>query len=561
MDTISIIIYYSIEKVGNHSMRVEEYPLSKSQALAEDYVHNLEKTRAIFPYHPSVEANWVNRTKWLDQSNRFTANRSELTKVLLEYNTVIGNTPEALENIRLLQDSNTLAVVGGQQTGLFTGPLLVIYKAITLIQTAKHAEKILNRKIIPVFWLAGEDHDFDEVNHTYTLTQQLEVAKIRIDHPNGIRCSVSKLTIQQWEEALQQLDNTLMQTEFKAGLMNKLSEIGAQSLSLVDFFARIFVWLFREQGLVLMDSDDPAIRRLESPMFAQLLQHHEQINETFLKGRDRVEALGYKAQNELAPQNVNLFVFADHGERVLLQWDGLKYHDKKKERSFTHDELSNWAQACPERLSNNVMTRPLMQEFLFPVLATVLGPGEIAYWGLTGLAFEALNMEMPIIVPRLEFTLIEGTVAKQMDKFTLSFGTVIQQFEQWKQEWLTAQDQLGLPARFTEAKHQFNQLYGPLVDTIAGINPGMRKLGETNIQKIIEQMEFLEARAVEANQAQYEAAIRHLERIRLTLYPLGKPQERVYNVIGYLNKYGDSFIQQLLELPYTTEGTHRIIYI
>jgi bacillithiol synthase len=207
------------------------------------------------------------------------------------------------------------------------------------------------------------------------------------------------------------------------------------------------------------------------------------------------------------------------------------------------------------------MTRPLMQEFLFPVLATVLGPGEIAYWGLTGIAFEALNMELPIIVPRMEFTLIEGTVAKQMDKFSLSFETVVQEFEHWKQEWLTAQDQLGLPARFTDAKQQFNEVYGPIVDTLAGINPGLRKLGETNLQKIIEQMEFLEAKAVEANLVQYEAALRHLDRIRLTLYPLGKPQERVYNVIGYLNKYGESFLQQLLELPFTTDGSHRIIYI
>ncbi|MEX2462452.1 MAG: bacillithiol biosynthesis cysteine-adding enzyme BshC [Paenibacillaceae bacterium] len=542
-------------------MRVEEYPWTKSQALAEDYVHNMEKTRAIFPYHLSDEASWTKRATWLDQPNRFSANRTELTKALLAYNTCIGNSSEALENVRKLQDPNTLTVVGGQQTGLFTGPLLVIYKAITLIQTAKHAEKLLNRPIVPVFWLAGEDHDFDEVNHTYTLTQQLEVTRIRIDHPNGLRSSVSKLTIDQWEDALQQLDNSLMQTEFKAGLMNKLAEIGGLSRSLVDFFARTFGWLFGEQGLILMDSDDPAIRQLESPMFAQLLDQHEQLNKAYLQGKDRVEALGYIAQTELAPQNVNLFVFADQGERVLLQWDGESYHDKKKERRYTHKELADWAQACPERLSNNVMTRPLMQEFLFPVLATVLGSGEIAYWGLTGLAFEALTMEMPIIAPRMEFTLIEGTVAKQMDKFALTVDKVIHQFEQWKQDWLTAQDQLGLPKRFAEAKQQFKQCYSPLVETLASINPGMRKLGETNLQKIIEQMEFLETRGIEANQAQYEAAIRHLERIRLSLYPLGKPQERVYNVIGYLNKYGESFLQQLLELPYTTEGTHRIIYI
>jgi bacillithiol biosynthesis cysteine-adding enzyme BshC len=542
-------------------MRAEEHHWPKSQRLAEDYSQNHPNMRAIFTYHPSNETSWVKRAESLDQSSGPKANRAELIEALLTYNSLIGNSSEALDNISGLQDSNTLVVVGGQQTGLFTGPLLVIYKAVTLIQTAKHAEKILNRRVVPVFWLAGEDHDFDEVNHTYILTQQLEVAKIKIDHPNGVRTSISQLPIQQWEEALQQLDHALIQTEFKAGLLEKLNEIGKQSISLVDFFARTFAWLFAEQGLVLMDSDDPNIRRVESRMFTELLIQHEQINEALLQGKERIENAGYQAQTELTPQNVNLFVFTENGERILLQWDGHSYHDKKKERSFTKQQLLEWAESNPQRLSNNVMTRPLMQEFLFPVLATVLGPGEIAYWGLTGLAFQTLKLEMPIIVPRLEFTLIEGTVAKQMDKFALSVETVITQFEQWKHDWLTAQDELGLAARFSEVKQQFKLLYDPLVETIAGINPGMRKLGETNVQKIIEQIEFLEARGVEANQAQYEAALRQLERIRLSLFPLGKPQERVYNVISYLNKYGIGLLKQLLEIPYTADGVHRIIYI
>jgi bacillithiol biosynthesis cysteine-adding enzyme BshC len=384
---------------------------------------------------------------------------------------------------------------------------------------------------------------------------------IKIDHPNGIRCSISNLTVEQWDEAIQQLDDALVQTEFKANLVEKLSEIGKLSVTLVDFFARTFAWLFQDQGLVLMDSNDSHIRRLECPMFAELLQKHEEINAALFKGKERVEAAGYPSQHELSPNNVNLFVFMENGERVLLHWDGQMYHDKKKERSFTRQELLDWAESNPERLSNNVMTRPLMQEFLFPVLAAILGPGEIAYWGLTGPAFEAMGMEMPILVPRMEFTLIEGTVAKQMDKFELSAETVFSHYEQWKQEWLTAQDQLGLPTRFLEAKQQFKQSYVPLVETLAGINPGMRKLGETNMQKIIEQIEFLEAKAIDANQTQYEAAIRQLERIRLSLYPLGKPQERVYNVIGYLNKYGDGLLQQLLEIPYTADGVHRIVYI
>jgi uncharacterized protein YllA (UPF0747 family) len=157
-------------------MRIEENHRPKSQTLAEDYIHNKENTRTIFSYHPSKDISWVKRAEWLDLANRPAANRSELIKALLRYNTIIGNSAEALEHITRLQETNALAVVGGQQTGLFTGPLLVIYKAITLIQTAKYAEKVLKRPVVPIFWLAGEDHDFDEVNHTYILTQQLEVA-------------------------------------------------------------------------------------------------------------------------------------------------------------------------------------------------------------------------------------------------------------------------------------------------------------------------------------------------------------------------------------------------
>jgi bacillithiol biosynthesis cysteine-adding enzyme BshC len=542
-------------------MRTEVYEWPKNQALAEDYCRDHDSARHIFTYHPAHETCWETRAQRLDQSSQARANRQELAEVLQQYNIQMGNSPEALANIARLRDSETLVVVGGQQTGLFTGALLVIYKALTLIQTAKHAALRLGRPVVPIFWLAGEDHDFDEVNHTYTLTQQLDIAKIKINPPHHIRSSISRLRITEWEEALQQLDLSLVQTEFKAGLMDKLKDISGMSHSLVDFFARTFAWLFSKQGLILMDSDDPNMRRLESGMFTRLLMHHEEINTALLEGKQRVEAAGYKAQTELAPNNANLFVFAENGERFLLQWDGQLFHDKKHERTYSKAQLLEWALTAPERFSNNVMTRPLMQEFLFPVLATVLGPGEIAYWGLTGLAFQTLGMEMPIIVPRMEITLIEGTVAKQMDKFALPVDTVIHHFEAWKDDWLSAHDELGLPALFAEAKSQFKQIYDPLLRKIAGINSGLQKLGDLNAQKINEQIEFLEARAIEANQSQYEAAIRQLERIRLSLLPLGKPQERVYNIISYLNKYGDGLLEQLSELPFEANGSHRLVYI
>ena len=111
----------------------------------------------------------------------------------------------------------------------------------------------------------------------------------------------------------------------------------------------------------------------------------------------------------------------------------------------------------PDQLSNNVMSRPLMQEYLFPVLATVLGPGEIAYWALTKQAFEQFHMRMPIVVPRMEFTLIEGTIKKQMDKYELTLTDVLERFDEKKQAWLDAQDTLQLNDRFEAVKESFRK--------------------------------------------------------------------------------------------------------
>src|SRR5690606_33496522 len=138
------------------------------------------------------------------------------------------------------------------------------------------------------------------------------------------------------------------------------------------------------------------------------------------------------------------------------------------------------------------------------------------------------------LLPRKGFTLIEGTVQKNLDRYGLTLQEAFEQWEEKKQDWLRAQDELGLEEKFTWVKRQFADIYEPVLQAVATINPGMEKLGRTNAGKIIEQIEFLQARSIEANQSQYEASLRQWDRIRNTLFPLGKPQERVYNLYSYV---------------------------
>ncbi|WP_199618942.1 bacillithiol biosynthesis cysteine-adding enzyme BshC [Paenibacillus alkalitolerans] len=553
-------------------MRYEIYEKMKQPPFARDFTRNSASAAGRFDYgHPYGNAHvWKDRADWLDRADRPQATRDAIADVLLAFNRKHNDIPEAIRSIERLRDPETLAVAGGQQAGLFTGPMLVIYKALTLIQTAKAAQESLGRTVVPVFWIAGEDHDWDEVNHTYVLTSQLAVSKLLIGKTDtdliGKRTSVSRTPVggQEWADAMAALESALPDTEFKPHLIKQLQDIAGKSGTLVDAFAKTMSMLFGKYGLVLLDSDDDRLREIEAPMFQELIRHNEVLNSAIQTGQLSVTESGYALQAEAAKDGLQLFMFHD-GERKLLFKDGDRVSDRKSTVSLTMQELIRLAENEPSSLSNNALTRPLMQEYLLPTLATVLGPSEIAYWGVLKESFHAFGMRTPVIVPRLEFTLLEGTVQKQMDKFGLTFEDAVERLEQRRDDWLREQDELGLEARFAQTKEAFRQLYAPLVETVSEINPGLRKLGETNMGKILEQIDFLESRSLEAHKSQHEAALRQWERVRLSVAPGGKPQERVYNVFQYALKYGLPWLDGLIGHPFIDFSreprSHFVIYL
>lgn len=540
-------------------MQLTEAYRAKSQPLAEDYIKNTGAVKERFDYSPWDPEDWGKRAEWIRKGDYPRADRAGVSRILKLYNEEIGN-GEGSRSAERLSDPHTLAVVGGQQAGLFTGPLLVIHKAVSVIRLAREASERLNRPVVPVFWIAGEDHDFDEVNHWYSLRPEAGVERWKLEHPTGLRTSVSRLAVPSWTEALAQMDEWLAPSDWKADIMEHLHRFAGQSKTLTDYFARMMAWLFGHHGLVLMDSDDPELRKLEAPLFGRLLERHREVNQRILEGSQKVRDSGYAPQAEQSEGNVNVFIFDDRGERVLLHWNGGRYTDRKQNLSLAPDTLRGWLEAEPERFSNNVMTRPLMQDFLLPVLATVLGPGEIAYWALTKEAFHEMGFRMPIVAPRLEFTLVEGAIRKNMEKYGLDYGTVMDGFEEFRTAWLADQGQQELEELFAATKRRFEELYAPVIAKVSGLNPGLAKLADTNRQKIEEQIDFLRVKAADAVESRFSAGLRQLERIRLSLAPLSKPQERVYNVVAYLNKYGNGWLEELIQAPFGYDGGHRLVH-
>lgn len=551
-------------------MEIESVQLPFGQPLTEQYVKRTNpKVESIFGSHPADDRAWTDRLRQLKEhtSRRIPADR--LAAMLERYNTRVNGHRSVISNIQAIANGAPV-IVGGQQAGLWTGPLLVIHKAVTIIAAAREASLLTGETVIPVFWIAGEDHDWDEANHAI-IHGDAGINKIAIDRPSGSRTSVSRteLTRETFLEAVEQLKSSLPDTGFKPDLIASLTGFAEQSRTMSDLFALTMGWLFGDQGLVLLDSDDPALRELEAPMFQMIIERNDELEQAYLTGAEAVRGLGFEPQADAQEGSANLVLFLDpqdeNGagipERTLLYKREGRFENRKGTFSCSREELMSIAVNTPSRLSNNVLTRPVMQDYVLPVLATVLGAGEIAYWALTAPAFRMLDMQMPIIMPRMSFTLVEGTIAKHMLKYDLTFDDVAFRFPERKETWLKEQDDVDIDGRFAEAKRYFAEMYDPLLDTIGSIETGLSLLGEVNKRRITEQIEYLEKRTKEAHARRFETVTRQLDRIATALWPAGQPQERVVNISVYWNLYGRSWLDRLLELPLDRCGGHRMIYI
>lgn len=545
-------------------MRIDRIPHFHSNRLARDYIEEHSQIKHRYNGFSSEPSSYSARIEYLAQ-RPLALDRQQLTSVLLAYNRSVGNHANALANIETLQSEDALVITGGQQAGLFTGPLMVIYKAVTIIRQAREAARRHGRPVIPVFWIAGEDHDFAEVDHVHVLKSNLETHKVQLRKPDQARASISHLAIahEDWEDVLRQLTHLLPDTDSKPEFLNRLGLFCRDARTLSEAFARIMAWLFGEEGLVLVDSADPALRKVEAPMWQQLIRENETLSHAYLQGASDLQKLGYDPQADVHPDGANLFYY-DNGERLLLFRRGDAFADKQGLVSLSQDGLLELAAREPDKLSNNVLTRPLMQDFVFPVLAVVLGPGEIAYWGQLKEAFASLQMEMPVIIPREGYTLLESADQKILAKYELTIEDAMHRLAEKREQWLKSQDTMGLEEEFLALEARIEEWYEPLVAKAAHISPVMRDLGAVNQAKVLDQVRYYRSRVMGELAARHELALRQFDRLAAVLSPSGIPQERFYNVFYYLNRYGDDWLRKLIHehQPDPLDSKHHgIVYL
>jgi bacillithiol biosynthesis cysteine-adding enzyme BshC len=541
-------------------MIIHSVALPLANQLANDYLLDKPQATQFFAYAPYQPDSYRNRLEWL--RSRQYPHRKQLADGLAQYNRQIGNDPVALEQIEKLRKDDTYVVVAGQQAGVLTGPLYTIHKAISLIQTARRLQTELGVDVVPVFWIAGEDHDIDEIDHVYLAKDETTLHKQKIELKRQKRTSASMLTVE--TSVMTQFVETFFaehaETVYTQSLRCLLRKTAEQAGTLVDWFARIMAHLFGKHGLVLIESSSAFVRQLEQPVFRKVIEHNEQIAALLKAAEERLHAAGYPSQLQLDEAQAHLFIYAD-GERLLLRREGDHFYTKDRRVSYTRDELLALLETDPQRFSANVVSRPLMQEHLFPTLAFIGGPGEIAYWAFYRKYFEYMGYELPIVLPRISFTLVEGAVERILSQMELPIETVLQDFAGWKQNWLAGLQTDVLAERFKQTRQAIKELYQPLVDEVVNLDRGMQELAAKNMERLLQQVDFLQERTQKSILNRHEVAIKRLNRMESSLIPEGQWQERVFNIFSFANKYGLDLIDRLVEAPVEFDRCHKVVYL
>jgi len=297
---------------------------------------------------------------------------------------------------------------------------------------------------------------------------------------------------------------------------------------------------------------------LEKPIFSRLMT--EDLNPALQETRNQLMASGYHSQLDIQEDTAHFFIH-HNGERKLMVKAKDQLQSKDGTLSFSVEEMQSLLDQEPSKFSSNVVSRPIMQETILPVFAFVGGPGEIAYWAQLKPVFSHFKLQMPIVYPRMSFTLIDRKTEKFMKEFQLPFEAALNQWEEKRQAWLNAQLNTNLEQEFNQLQKELSTVYQSFLLKLTTVEPGVKNLGESTAERLKGLVQLLEKRTTSAINQRHDAVLRHWETIRTTIKPLEKPQERVYNVFNFLNEYGMDLLKDLIRLPYSMDGSHKTIYI
>lgn len=533
--------------------------LPKNQNLFLDYLYEFENVSDFFVNDFRNKENYLKIFKDISDSRK---NRElDLSSILLnQYQNLPQKSEKTLQNIQHLNSNKTIAVTTGQQLGILGGPLYTIYKIITAIKLVKQLnERYSDFYFVPVFWLEGDDHDFNEIRwikifNSDNSTSTLEY--LESINEEEAKISVGNIKLQkEISDFIDGLKSTLRETEFTNNLLNQLQSFYVEGKTIKQAFKELIFWLFDNKGLVIFDPQDGAVKELLKPIFTKEINNFREHTEKLVLTSAKLEEV-YHAQVKVKP--VNLFLSVDEGRYSIEPVDD-EFRLRRKRKNFKKEELLELIENNPSKFSPNVLLRPICQDYLFPTGFYIAGPSEIAYFAQIMPLYELFGIAAPIIFPRSSVTLVEKGIQTSLEKFELKFEDILINPEGLKDNVLSSISDDNLDASFDEVKNQIDLAFDKLKEKLFSIDKTLADSSNRYRDKINYQVNDLQNKSTSAQKKRHEISLRQIDKISEALYPDQNLQEREINFTYFYNKYGPEFIGKLFEEISISNFEHQLI--
>jgi bacillithiol biosynthesis cysteine-adding enzyme BshC len=515
-----------------HSLPIEPKFFEK---LVWDYLHQKLPTE-LYSFFPDNKG-FHNA---LQQAHHFEWDRSILVQVLLNQASRVSNTSTiTIDNIKALHQDNTYTITTGHQLCLFTGPLYFILKIIAVIQWSKKIQKQFPKyRIIPVFWMATEDHDIDEINHFYFKDKLFQWA-IKTDGT-----PVFSLTTKGLENVLEELKASELFTNEHIRLFENAY---IKHTSYVDATRYLLNELFGNEGLVILNPNEPSFKEKFKDFFFKDIFENSMFNE--IKTTTKwLQQNHYHIQ--VNPPLINTFLIED-GKRYLIQKQEHQFTLKHHSKHFNEEELKSLLYSHPEKFNANVLLRPLYQQRILPNIAYIGGSAEVAYWMELKKCFDKHNAFYPIIIQRPIVFFIPQNIQQKILKLNIN---ELSFFNQEKNKLINAVlRKFNLSIHLQNEKNEMEKFFQKLIHQTESIDKSLVPYVNAEHTKTLKFIDTLEQKLNKSIKQKNDQLVKQIDNIHQFLFPNNTMQDRIFNVSYVSKMFGFTSIQEFIKALVTQD--------
>ncbi len=455
--------------------------------------------------------------------------------------------PESVDQERLDRwvEERGVIVTTGQQPGLFGGPLYSLYKGVSAVRLAEHLETLLGRPVLSVFWVASEDHDWDEADHTYVIDTENELVRLQVPDPGHAHRALHRIPLgEEIVDVVEQAVRTVPATDFSAPFVDQLREAYKPGATLADGFAGVLSGLLAPLGVCFADAASPVVKELSGPVLLEELARAEAHEALLREDANRLESSGYPPQVPILDGAVNLFLEGPGGRERIYR-NGKDFELRRSRESVSAEAVRERAESDPLALSPNVLLRPVVESTIFPVVSYVAGPGEAAYYAQIKRLFQAHGLMMPVIYPRHAVTVVEAKVRKRLDKFGLDLERLQRPLHEIMSDMAREEVPDAVRQALGELKGAVTRGSADLLEAATRIDPTLKGPVTNARNSALSAFQAAERKIIQSVKRENEVAASQLEVAQRHLFPDGQPQERILAPLYYLVRYGSDFVESL----------------